>query len=173
MIHISSKTAAILAAFTAVSAPLMLAGCGKGDVADVSLGKGEALTDENGRTYHLIKNEDGTETAKYDNGDEVTFRRDENDNLNYVSGMSSLLPMMLMSYFLFHGIGGYQGHYDRNTGNVLNDKRPAYTQTQQPGAAAGTAVKQGQPSSGKTSVSAPAGGKTGFGGAGVRSGGAS
>ena len=91
--------------------------------------------------------------------------------------MSSLLPMMLMSYFLFHGIGGYQGHYDRNTGNVLNDKRPAYTQTQQPGAAAGTAagtaVKQGQPSSGKTSVSAPAGGKTGFGGAGVRSGGAS
>lgn len=154
MIHISSKTAAILAAFTAVSAPLMLAGCGQ------EAPKGEALTDENGRTYHLIKNEDGTETAKYDNGDEVTFRRDENDNLNYVSGMSSLLPMMLMSYFLFHGIGGYQGHYDRNTGNVLNDKRPAYTQTQ-------------QPSSGKTSVSAPAGGKTGFGGAGVRSGGAS
>lgn len=29
MIHISSKTAAILAAFTAVSAPLMLAGCGQ------------------------------------------------------------------------------------------------------------------------------------------------
>lgn len=171
MIHISSKTAAILAAFTAVSAPLMLAGCGQ------EAPKGEALTDENGRTYHLIKNEDGTETAKYDNGDEVTFRRDENDNLNYVSGMSSLLPMMLMSYFLFHGIGGYQGHYDRNTGNVLNDKRPAYTQTKQPGTAAGTAtgtaVKQGQPSSGKTSVSAPAGGKTGFGGAGVRSGGAS
>ena len=153
------------------AAALMLAGCGQ------EAPKGEALTDENGRTYHLIKNEDGTETAKYDNGDEVTFRRDENDNLNYVSGMSSLLPMMLMSYFLFHGIGGYQGHYDRNTGNVLNDKRPAYTQTQQPGAAAGTAagtaVKQGQPSSGKTSVSAPAGGKTGFGGAGVRSGGAS
>ena len=162
MIHISSKTAAILAAFTAVSAPLMLAGCGQ------EAPKGEALTDENGRTYHLIKNEDG---------DEVTFRRDENDNLNYVSGMSSLLPMMLMSYFLFHGIGGYQGHYDRNTGNVLNDKRPAYTQTQQPGTAAGTAagtaVKQGQPPAGKTSVSAPAGGKTGFGGAGVRSGGAS
>ena len=174
MIHISSKTAAILAAFTAVCAPLMLAGCGQ------EAPKGEALTDENGRTYHLIKNEDGTETAKYDNGDEVTFRRDENDNLNYVSGMSSLLPMMLMSYFLFHGIGGYQGHYDRNTGNVLNDKRPAYTQTQQTGAAgmaagttAGTAVKQGQTSSGKTSVSARAGGKTGSGGAGVRSGGAS
>ena len=171
MIHISSKTAAILAAFTAVSAPLMLAGCGQ------EAPKGEALTDENGRTYHLIKNEDGTETAKYDNGDEVTFRRDENDNLNYVSGMSSLLPMMLMSYFLFHGIGGYQGHYDRNTGNGLNDKRTEYTQTQHPGtaagAAAGPAVKEVPPSSGKTSVSAPAGGKTGFGGAGVRSGGAS
>ena len=45
MIHISSKTAAILAAFTAVSAPLMLAGCGQ------EAPKGEALTDENGRTY--------------------------------------------------------------------------------------------------------------------------
>ena len=43
MIHISSKTAAILAAFTAVSAPLMLAGCGQ------EAPKGEALTDENGR----------------------------------------------------------------------------------------------------------------------------
>lgn len=176
MIHISSKTACILAAFTAVSAPLMLAGCGQEAV------KGDALTDENGRTYHLIKNEDGTETAKYDNGEEVTFRRDENDNLNYISGMSSLLPMMMMSYFMFHGLGGYHGTYDRSTGNVLNNNRPGYTQTQQSGNGQGTAnkstsnastVKQGTTGSNKSTVTAPAGGKTGFGSAGVRSGGAS
>ena len=177
MIHISSKTAAILAAFTAISAPLMLSGCGQ-----EKQQQGEALTDDQGRTYHLIKNEDGTETARYDNGEEVTFRRDEDNNLNYVSGMSSLLPMMLASYFLFHGIGGYSGHYDRNTGNVLNNK-PAYQQTQQqPGTNTGTAAagnksgtyQQGTTgNSGKSTVAAPAGGKTGFGSAGVRSGGAS
>lgn len=175
MIHISSKTAAILVAFTAVSAPLMLAGCGQQEKQ-----QGEALTDDQGRTYHLIKNEDGTETARYDNGEEVTFRRDENDNLNYVSGASSLLPMLLASYFLFHGIGGYSGHYDRNTGNVLNNK-PAYQQQQQQpnGTGAATANKGGSyqqgasGSSGKSAVTAPAGGKTGFGSAGVRSGGAS
>lgn len=174
MIHISSKTAAILAAFTAVSAPLMLAGCGQQEKQ-----QGEALTDDQGRTYHLIKNEDGTETARYDNGEEVTFRRDENDNLNYVSGASSLLPMLLASYFLFHGIGGYSGHYDRNTGNVLNNK-PAYQQQQQQPATNGAATnksgtyQQGSTSNGgKSTVTAPAGGKTGFGSAGVRSGGAS
>lgn len=177
MIHISSKTAAILAAFTAISAPIVLSGCGQ-----EAKQQGEALTDDQGRTYHLIKNEDGTETARYDNGEEVTFRRDENDNLNYVSGMSSLLPMMLASYFLFHGIGGYSGHYDRNTGNVLNNK-PAYQQTQQqPGTNTGSATagnksgtyQQGTTgNSGKSTVTAPAGGKTGFGSAGVRSGGAS
>ena len=172
MIHISNKTALILAAFTAVSAPLMMAGCGQ------EAPKGDTLTDENGRKYQLIKNEDGTETAKYENGDEVTFRRDENDNLNYVSGMSSLLPMMMMSYFLFHGMGGYRGTYDQATGNVLNNK-PAYTQTQQTGNAANTAnankstVQQGSTSTNKSTVTAPAGGKTGFGSAGVRSGGAS
>lgn len=174
MIHISSKTAAILAAFTAVSAPLMMAGCGQQEKQ-----QGEALKDDQGRTYHLIKNEDGTETARYDNGEEVTFRRDENDNLNYVSGASSLLPMLLASYFLFHGIGGYSGHYDRNTGNVLNNK-PAYQQQQQQPTTNGAATnksstyQQGSTSNGgKSTVTAPAGGKTGFGSAGVRSGGAS
>ncbi len=179
MIHISSKTAAILAAFTAVSAPLMLTGCGQENQQQ----QGEALTDDQGRTYHLIKNADGTETARYDNGEEVTFRRDEDNNLNYVSGMSSLLPMMLASYFLFHGIGGYSGHYDRNTGNVLNNK-PAYQQQQQQPNAGGAGANAANNKSGtyqqgtagnngKSTVTAPAGGKTGFGSAGVRSGGAS
>ena len=89
----SAKTAAILAAFMAAGgAAVMMAGCGQEQKA-----QGDELKDENGRTYHLVKNEDGTETAKYDNGEEVTFRRDENDNLQYVSGVSSLLPLLMMS----------------------------------------------------------------------------
>ena len=170
----SAKTAAILAAFMAVSgAAVMMAGCGQEQQKDQKNQQEDVLTDENGRKYQLIKNDDGTETAKYENGDEVTFRRDDNDNLQYVSGMSSLLPMLMMSYFLFHGINGYSGHYDRNTGSVLND-RPAYTEqkknqnTTTYGTGSG-AYKSGQ-SSGKTTVTAPAGGKTGFGGAGARGG---
>lgn len=168
----SAKTAAILAAFMAVSgAAVMMAGCGQEQQKDRKDQQEDVLTDENGRKYELIKNDDGTETAKYENGDEVTFRRDDNDNLQYVSGMSSLLPMLMMSYFLFHGINGYSGHYDRNTGSVLND-RPAYTeQKKNPnyGTANGSAYQSGK-SSGKTTVTAPAGGKTGFGGVGARGG---
>ncbi|WP_416177819.1 hypothetical protein [Dialister sp.] len=168
----SAKTAAILAAFMAVSgAAVMMAGCGQEQQKDRKDQQEDVLTDENGRKYELIKNDDGTETAKYENGDEVTFRRDDNDNLQYVSGMSSLLPMLMMSYFLFHGINGYSGHYDRNTGSVLND-RPAYTeQKKNPnyGNTNGSTYQSGK-SSGKTTVTAPAGGKTGFGGAGARGG---
>lgn len=171
----SAKTAAILAAFMTVGgAAVMMTGCGQEEK-----DKGDELKDENGRTYHLIKNEDGTETAKYDNGEEVTFRRDENDNLQYVSGVSSLLPLLMMSYFMFHGLPGYSGHYDRNTGSVLND-RPAYTEQKQQQNAGGTAAGnyagnknssyESGKSSGNSTVKAPAGGKTGFGGAGVRGG---
>lgn len=171
----SAKTAAILAAFMTVGgAAVMMAGCGQEEKA-----QGDELKDENGRTYHLVKNEDGTETAKYDNGEEVTFRRDENDNLQYVSGVSSLLPLLMMSYFMFHGLPGYSGHYDRNTGSVLND-RPDYTEQKQQQNAGGTAAGnyagnknssyESGKSSGNSTVKAPAGGKTGFGGAGVRGG---
>lgn len=166
----SAKTAAILAAFMAVSgAAVMMAGCGSTQQKDQQ-DQGDVLTDEKGRKYRLVKNDDGTETAKYENGDEVTFRRDDNDNLQYVSGMSSLLPMLMMSYFLFHGINGYSGHYDRNTGSVLND-RPAYTeQKKNPNYTNGSSTYQSGKSSGKTTVTAPVGGKTGFGSAGARGG---
>lgn len=168
MIHRSAKTAAILAAFMAVGGTaVMISGCGQEKQVE-----GQELKDENGRTYHLIKNEDGTETARYDNGEEVTFRRDENDNLQYVSGASSLLPLLMMSYFMFHGMNGYSGHYDRNTGNVLNN-RPAYTEKKDaPYASKGSTAPAYQQGTSKSSgtVKAPAGGKTGFGGAGVRGG---
>ncbi|MGN0953517.1 hypothetical protein [Dialister sp.] len=167
----SARTAAILAAFMAAGgAAVMMAGCGQEQKVEEN-----TLTDENGRTYHLIKNADGTETARYDNGEEVTFRRDENDNLQYVSGASSLLPLLMMSYFLFHGINGYSGHYDRNTGSVLND-RPAYTEQKQQNTSSGSYNKNKDSSytsgksNGDSTVKAPAGGKTGFGSAGARGG---
>lgn len=171
MIHKSAKTAAILAAFMALNGTAaLISGCGQEKQV-----QGEKLTDENGRTYYLIKNPDGTETARYENGEEVTFRRDENDNLHYISGMSNLLPLMMMSYFMFHGMGGWSGHYDRNSGTVIND-RPAYTQQKNPQYGTTNSAKQASPSyksgtsSNKSTVKAPAGGKTGFGGAGVRGG---
>ena len=102
------------------------------------------------------------------------LKMDENDNLHYISGMSNLLPLMMMSYFMFHGMGGWSGHYDRNSGTVIND-RPAYTQQKNPQYGSNGA-KQASPSyksgtsSNKSTVKAPSGGKTGFGGAGVRGG---
>ena len=64
MIHRSAKTAAILAAFMALNGTAaLIVGCGQEKQV-----QGEKLTDENGRTYYLIKNPDGTETARYENG---------------------------------------------------------------------------------------------------------
>ena len=61
----SAKTAAILAAFMAVSgAAVMMAGCGSTQQKDQQ-DQGDVLTDEKGRKYRLVKNDDGTETAKY------------------------------------------------------------------------------------------------------------
>lgn len=62
----------------------------------------QELLDSDGRKYTLHQNEDGTETARYDNGEEVTFRRDEHGNVDYCSGTASLAAI-LASYFLFHG----------------------------------------------------------------------
>ena len=62
----------------------------------------QELLDSHGRKYTLHQNEDGTETARYDNGEEVTFRRDEHGNVNYCSGTAPLAAV-LASYFLFHG----------------------------------------------------------------------
>ena len=52
MIHRSAKTAAILAAFMALNGTAaLIVGCGQEKQV-----QGEKLTDENGRTYYLIKN---------------------------------------------------------------------------------------------------------------------
>ena len=84
MFNVSGKTARILAAFTAASVACVAAGCSDEDeLASLDYEyEDEQMVDDAGNPYTLHRNEDGTETAVYDDGREVTFRRDENNNLN-------------------------------------------------------------------------------------------
>ena len=122
MFNVSGKTARILAAFTAASVACVAAGCSDEDES-ASLDyeyEDEQLVDDAGNPYTLYRNEDGTETAVYDDGREVTFRRDENNNLNFISGTAGLLSGLAMGYFLFHGLQPSQpGYYDKNTGRYV------------------------------------------------------
>ena len=122
MFNVSGKTARILAAFTAASVACVAAGCSDEDES-ASLDyeyEDEQMVDDAGNPYTLHRNEDGTETAVYDDGREVTFRRDENNNLNFISGTAGLLSGLAMGYFLFHGLQPSQpGYYDKNTGRYV------------------------------------------------------
>lgn len=81
------------------------------------------LTDINGKNYTLSENEDGTETAEYEDGQKVTFRRDpETNNLTPISGHSSLLGTLGMLYFLHHGLSGGQGHFDHQQNRYVIDR---------------------------------------------------
>ena len=68
--------------------------------------------DDNGKKYTLHQNDDGTETAKYEDGQQVTFKRDEQGNLNYVSGATGLLAGLAAGYFLFHGFNPPAGTWN-------------------------------------------------------------
>ena len=122
MFNVSGKTARILAAFTAASVACVAAGCSDEDeLASLDYEyEDEQMVDDAGNPYTLHRNEDGTETAVYDDGREVTFRRDENNNLNFISGTAGLLSGLAMGYFLFHGLQPSQpGYYDKNTGRYV------------------------------------------------------
>ena len=122
MFNVSGKTARILAAFTAASVACVAAGCSDEDES-ASLDyeyEDEQMVDDAGNPYTLHRNEDGTETAVYDDGREVTFQRDENNNLNFISGTAGLISDLAMGYFLFHGLQPSQpGYYDKNTGRYV------------------------------------------------------
>lgn len=107
-----------IALFAAVTTTMCFTGCSNHDQSSVQTDQkidydkdgNVRLKDDNGNPYTLHKNADGTETARYDDGKEVTFRRDPDTNeIHYESGTSSLLTGMLMGYFLFHGFGGIGG----------------------------------------------------------------
>lgn len=196
MFNVSGKTARILAAFTAASVACVAAGCSDDELASLDYEyEDEQMVDDAGNPYTLHRNEDGTETAVYDDGREVTFRRDENNNLNFISGTAGLLSGLAMGYFLFHGLQPSQpGYYDKNTGryvargNMQPLSREERDDKYRPYGAAGRAASRavsGNNSAAKAqpnnagvkngtnaqnnNTSVKSGAKTGFGSAGARS----
>ena len=80
---------------------------------DISLDSNE-LVDEQGRKYSLIENSDGTETALFEDGQSITFRRDINsgelelispkDDSDMLSAGLGFLAGMTTSYFIYKGL---------------------------------------------------------------------
>lgn len=97
------------------------------------------LVDDNGNPYTLVKNSDGTETATFEDGSSITFKRDFNGELELVEVMTSnetenddeaiafglgLLSGIATSYFLLNGYNAQQGYLSGNK-YILKDK-PSY-----------------------------------------------
>ena len=80
----------------------------------------QELLDDNGNKYTLHKNQDGSETARYEDGKEVTFKRDAQGNINHQSGDSSLLPGLLMGYLVFSGLSSSGGTWNSAGNYVAN-----------------------------------------------------
>ena len=106
------KTQYLIGAFIATA--LIISGCGDDTAETPAQTKaneviGQRLKDDNGVEYTLIDNGDGTETARYDDGRAVTFRRQEDGSLDFVSGAAGLIAGMAAGYFLFHGLSNSGG----------------------------------------------------------------
>ncbi len=83
----------------------------------------QRLLDDNGNEYTLFSNPYGSETASFDNGEQVTFSRDDDGSLNFISGSAGLLAGMLASYYLFHGYNPPAGRWNPNTNRyTVTDK---------------------------------------------------
>ena len=187
MLKISKRTAGALAAFMAASSStLIFAGCSDENVADIDgVYEDQVLKDDNGKEYTLHQNEDGTETATYKDGQSATFRRDEDGNLNFVSGAAGLLGGMAAGYYLFHGLSAPSGgHYDSSSNRYVSGGRPSRMSSKDRDTKmsnyvpAGAAVNSVTSSSavgngGGKSVSTGSASKGGFGSAGARGGAAS
>ncbi|MBQ1613823.1 MAG: hypothetical protein II089_04155, partial [Selenomonas sp.] len=82
---LSSQTTKILAVFTAIATTAAFSAWMFGE----EIGEGQEVSqnhvfkDEKGAEYTLTENEDGTETATYEDGSYVTFRREEDGSLKY------------------------------------------------------------------------------------------
>lgn len=105
----NAKTRYVLITFLSTS--LCVAGCSSGEDSKEQARaqiqqnmEKEIYLDTNKRTYTLRKNSDGTETAVYDDGSTVTFTREEDNSLSYISGAAHLLPGMAIGYLLAKGI---------------------------------------------------------------------
>ena len=123
-----------------LSTSLSLSGCISEDVdineteeylSEVSLDKNE-LIDENGRKYSLIENSDGTETALFEDGQSITFRRSSSGELELISSEDDsdlidtglgFLAGMATSYFIYKGLTPPTGHIVGN--RYIPDTRPS------------------------------------------------
>lgn len=174
----SKKTKKMIAIFSAVATTMMFSGCSNSDQASY-------IEDDNGERYHLIENPDGTETARYRDGREVTFKRDDDGNLTFLSGAAGLLGGLAAGYYLHKGLSAPQnGYYDSSSNRYISrplrddDKKSANNSTANAAAAiaatssnnsAGSSSVSKVESTPKTSTSTSTSVKSGFGSAGVRS----
>ena len=169
----SKKTKKMLAIFSAVATTMMFSGCSNSDQASY-------IEDDNGERYQLIENPDGTETARYRDGREVTFKRDDDGNLTFLSGAAGLLGGLAAGYYLHKGLSAPQnGYYDSSSNRYISrplrddDKKRANNSMVNAGAtkAAVSSDSTGNKveSAPKTSTSNTTSVKSGFGSAGARS----
>lgn len=176
----SKKTKKMLAIFSAVATTMMFSGCSNSDNASY-------IEDDNGERYQLIENPDGTETARYQNGKEVTFKRDDDGNLTFMSGAAGLLGGLAAGYYLHKGLSAPEnGYYDSSSNRYISrpsrndddDKRKVNNNTAANATAARAAVSNNSTgssssskveSASKTSTSKATSVKSGFGSAGARS----
>lgn len=174
----SKKTKKMLAIFSAIATTMMFSGCSNSDQASY-------IEDDNGERYQLIENPDGTETARYRDGREVTFKHDDDGNLTFLSGAAGLLGGLAAGYYLHKGLSAPQnGYYDSSSNRYISrplrddDKKRANNSTAN--AAAALAATSSNNSTGsssvskvesapKTSTSNTTSVKSGFGSAGARS----
>lgn len=84
----------------------------------------QELLDEDGKKYTLHRNEDGTETARYEDGQEVTFRKEDDGHLNVVSGNPALTEHVAPSYFFFYGYNSPYGAYVGATHTYVPSSTP-------------------------------------------------
>ena len=169
----SKKTKKMLAIFSAVATTMMFSGCSNSDQASY-------IEDDNGERYQLIENPDGTETARYRDGREVTFKRDDDGNLTFLSGAAGLLGGRAAGYYWHEGLAAPQnGYYDSSSNRYISralrddDKKRANNSMVNAGttkaAVSSDSTGNKVESAPKTSTNNTTSVKSGFGSAGARS----
>lgn len=85
----------------------------------------QELLDDSGKSYTLHKNADGSETARYADGQDVTFRRQDDGSLSFMSGTAGLLAGLAGGYFLFHGLSSMGGMYSPSANAYVPSSTPS------------------------------------------------
>ena len=73
------------------------------------------LKDNQGNRYSLLNHGDGKETALFDDDRSVTFHRETDGSLVWNAGLASLLPSIAAGYYIFHGFNPPTARMDGRT----------------------------------------------------------